>query len=83
MESEVDLGDNDTFIQSVCLSVNLFMVVERGKRQQMELEMDMPPLPFAVLTPLGLRKCSYFPALHVWLTRLSSLVTGRWGQMHL
>lgn len=45
MESEVDLGDNDTFIQSVCLSVNLFMVVERGKRQQMELEMDMPPTP--------------------------------------
>lgn len=27
----------------ICLSINLFMVDEEGRRQQMELEMDMTP----------------------------------------
>lgn len=47
MESLVELGDEDmswsTFIQSVCLSVSLVTLVERGRQQRMELEMDMTP----------------------------------------
>lgn len=47
MVSMVDLGDDVSdphlFSLSVCLSVPLLMVFERGRRQQMELEMDMTP----------------------------------------
>lgn len=41
----VDLGDDDVSDPRLfSLSVHLLMVFERGRRQQMELEMDMTPI---------------------------------------
>lgn len=84
MESPVKLGDDDmlwsTFIQSVCLSVCEFSCGSWKRKKATDGVRNGHDPPFVLPTPLGLRKCSYFPAPHVWLTRLCSLVTGCWGR---
>lgn len=53
------------------------MVFERGRRQQMEIEMAMtpPPTSFALLTPLSLRKHGCSPA---WLAD-PAVLAGHWS----